>query len=71
MQDSLKHMFSVRDHVRPTRSCLMISLNVFILKYTYFIFKNDSGLDKEEKIKIKCYFSLLFHFWENLIRRNR
>ena len=42
--------------------------NTFRLKYTNFILTNDSGLDKEEKIKIKCYFSLLFlfDFWEKI-----
>ena len=44
--------------------------NTFRLKYTDFILTNDSELDKEEKINIKCYFVLLslFDFWENWIR---
>ena len=58
----------------PTKNCLMMSLNdrVVRLKYTNFILTNDSELDKEEKIKIKCYFLILFlfDFRENWIRRN-
>ena len=48
------------------------SCEKYFLKYTNFILTSDSELDKEEKIKIKCYFSLLFlfDFWENWIRRN-
>ena len=54
----------------------MMSLNescekYFQIKDTNFILTNDSELDKKEKIKINCYFSLLFDFWENWIRRNR
>ena len=32
--------------------------NTFSIKYTNFILKNDSELEKQVKIKIKCYFSL-------------
>ena len=39
--------------------------NTFRLKNINFILRNDSELDKEEKIKIKCYYSLLFDFWGN------
>ena len=45
--------------------------NTFRLQYSNFILTNESGLDKEENVKTKCYFSLLFlfHFWENWIKK--
>ena len=57
MQDIIKSMSSVRDLVKLTNKKL---------------FDNGSELDKEEKIKIKSYFSILFlfHFWENWMRNH-
>ena len=54
MQDSLKPMLSLRDLV-----WLRVVRKTFRLQYTNFVLSNDSGLNNEEKIKIKCYFSLL------------
>ena len=45
---------------------MRIVINTVRLQYTNFILTNGSGLDKEEKIEIKCFSLLfLFDFWEN------
>ena len=73
MQD-IKPMFKCEESWTDQREVVWWCLrNESFEKYTNYILTNDSELDKEEKIEIKCYFSLLFlfDFSENWIRKNR